>query len=199
MISCSLCSCNETENQMCKHHIKARLSFKLTKHKGHRDETGVIVAINRQFFKISLLVFIEEKSERETEIIKRDEWLMCQQLFPTAGLSDSPVSDADGRIHGKERQKFFVQQLVNASFPGQKQLGEAAESGICNSCRVGDSHWWRPEQIFKIKELYARNHPLCYVSSTPAIGANVLIWQVQVTQRPWMYGQTTLWCKVPSH
>lgn len=51
-----------------------------------------------------------------------------------------PVSDADGGIHGKESQELFIQHLVDAAFPGQKQLGEATETGVCNPGRVGDSH-----------------------------------------------------------
>lgn len=31
-----------------------------------------------------------------------------------------PVSEADGGVHGKESQKLFIQQSVDAAFPGQK-------------------------------------------------------------------------------
>lgn len=53
----------------------------------------------------------------------------------------SPVSDADGGIHGKEGEELLIQDFVNAPFPGQQQFGEAAEARIGNSGRVGDSHW----------------------------------------------------------
>lgn len=57
----------------------------------------------------------------------------------------SPVRDADGCVHGEESQELFVQHLVDAAFPHQKQLGEATESGVCNSGSVGDSHWCQLE------------------------------------------------------
>lgn len=63
------------------------------------------------------------------------------QPSPEAVLRASPVSDADGRVHGKESQELFVQHLVDAALPGQEQLGEATETGVGNSGCVGDSHW----------------------------------------------------------
>lgn len=39
-----------------------RLSVKLTQHEGHRDETGIMVAINSQLLEVPLLVIIKEKS-----------------------------------------------------------------------------------------------------------------------------------------
>lgn len=59
----------------------------------------------------------------------------------SSGTSVSPVGDADGGVHGKESQELLVQHLVDAAFPGQKQLGEATEAGVCNSGCVRDRHW----------------------------------------------------------
>lgn len=42
-------------------------SLQLTQHERHGDETGVVVAVNRQLFKIPLLVIMQEKSEGEND------------------------------------------------------------------------------------------------------------------------------------
>lgn len=39
-----------------------RTSSQLTQHKGHRDEAGVVVAVNCQLFKIPLLIIVQKKS-----------------------------------------------------------------------------------------------------------------------------------------
>lgn len=98
------------------------------------------------------------------------------QPSPEAVLSVSPVSDADGRVHGKESQELFVQHLVDAAFPGQQQLGEATETGVGNSGCVGDSHWWQADCRSSVKEPREGNKHLGDVS--PAGGTNVPMSQV---------------------
>lgn len=155
----------------------------LTQYKGHRDETGIVVAINCQLFKIPLLIIIQEKSKRVTvahnDSKSKHLWISQQPVFPKTVLSFLPVSDADGGIHGKESQELFVQHLVDAAFPGKQQLGEATETGVCNSGCVGDSHWWQPDYRSSKKEIYDTNSHLCNYTC----GENMQ--QVQEGQRPW--------------
>lgn len=93
-------------------------SGKLTQHEGHRDETGIVVAINSQLFKIPLLVVMQEKSiifKKKNTVNNSISGFFKMSLFWVL-----PVSEADGGVHGKESQKLFIQQSVDAAFPGQK-------------------------------------------------------------------------------
>lgn len=83
----------------------------------------------------------KSKKKKRVKVIKVICELTVVAKLPEAVPSVLPVSDADGGIHGKESQELFIQHLVDAAFPGQKQLGEATETGVCNSGCVGDSHW----------------------------------------------------------
>lgn len=65
---------------------------------------------------------------------------MSDEYVSSLQPSVLPVSDADGGVHGKESQELLIQHLVDAAFPGQKQLGETTETSVCNPGCVGDSH-----------------------------------------------------------
>lgn len=47
-----------------------RTSLQLTQHKGHRDEAGVVVAVNCQLFKIPLLIIVQKKSAEGKKSLK---------------------------------------------------------------------------------------------------------------------------------
>lgn len=122
--------------------LQSRTSPNLTQNKGHGDQTGVVVAVNGQFFKVSLLVVMEEESERVERHRFFFHWycILHHVLKPLLSLC-SPVGGADGSVHGEEGQELLVQNLVDATFPDQQQFGETTESGVCHSSCVGDRHW----------------------------------------------------------
>jgi len=63
----------------------------LTQDEGHGDETGVVVAINCQLFKIPLLIIIQAKSikEHNSDAVKTKAWIHVSTalVFPKAASS----------------------------------------------------------------------------------------------------------------
>lgn len=59
---------------------------------------------------------MQEKSIILKKKKKHSLWL--DRFFKVSIFCVLPVSEADGGVHGKESQKLFVQQSVDAAFPG---------------------------------------------------------------------------------
>lgn len=99
-----------------------------------------MVAINSQLLKMPLLLITQEKS-RKCEVQILGNQTTNPPELPSFLPVLIPVGEADGRVQDEESQELFVQQPVNASLPGQEQLGKAAETSVCDSGGVGDGHW----------------------------------------------------------
>lgn len=100
-----------------------------------------MVAIDGQLLEAPPLALVQEKSLKKEGLKVTASLYQSNAESGTSENSASPVGDADGGVHGEESQELLVQHLVDAAFPGQQQLGEATEAGVCNSGRVGDRHW----------------------------------------------------------
>jgi len=52
----------------------------------------------------------------------------------------SPVDEAEQGVQHHEDDELLVQQLVDAAFPAEQQLGETPKTGVGDFQRVRDCH-----------------------------------------------------------